>query len=566
MLDSQFPSAVATVLEDGLSKVGSPEEIEAASEPTNLKQLDDFTLSHIVVKLADAAQLLGTDATGSGAVPSTQVLETTQRLVELIGQLRSSNSGWPADIPQTPDTLLPYVLEEACEVQEALQKTPFLVSLKGEDGTVLSAEQGVPAYWVVSELGAWLLWAIARSDYDVMRLLEGTSARIFQPDQGWQTGNLRLVAFLQINWVEQFGRKLIQLDLTTHQPVKPLLPSNAMVQAVDNDMCREPIWVEGLLQGLLQHIQTITPALTPIIQGVSVETLVPHQAWERGSIQLQVGLEFVANDTPSVGLAPHIDSTAELSSETVDVEITRESTVNPILRFTDLNWIEQYASTITRQQILSFMSYVFTSRGLEATAIASNSDVDQLIDPTHDALVQMVQDACKTADFLQTAPVLASRSFPQHSWSLNDVSLRLLWSISRSAYAVMPLLAGIQSDVLEPGTNWQNGLLRLVVCLHVQTPESDWWLDLVTGDLESVTHDSLAADAVVQLHQAGRQQQPMMLKDLRDRTVQQIQQTTPELQLFFSGTCIDVLDDNQHWQPGTLYLSTNFQFVPKRVQ
>ncbi len=48
------------------------------------------------------------------------ILIALQRLVEVIAQLRSPDGGCPWDLAQTPETLIPYVIEEAYEVVDAI--------------------------------------------------------------------------------------------------------------------------------------------------------------------------------------------------------------------------------------------------------------------------------------------------------------------------------------------------------------------------------------------------------------------------------------------------------------
>ncbi len=50
------------------------------------------------------------------------ILEALQRLIEVVAQLRSPDEGCPWDLAQTPQTLIPYVIEEAYEVVDALQR------------------------------------------------------------------------------------------------------------------------------------------------------------------------------------------------------------------------------------------------------------------------------------------------------------------------------------------------------------------------------------------------------------------------------------------------------------
>ncbi len=50
------------------------------------------------------------------------ILTALQRLIEVVAQLRSPDGGCPWDLEQTPQTLIPYVIEEAYEVVDALQR------------------------------------------------------------------------------------------------------------------------------------------------------------------------------------------------------------------------------------------------------------------------------------------------------------------------------------------------------------------------------------------------------------------------------------------------------------
>jgi XTP/dITP diphosphohydrolase len=49
------------------------------------------------------------------------ILAAVERLVDVVAQLRDPETGCPWDLQQTPKTLIPYVIEEAYEVVEAIQ-------------------------------------------------------------------------------------------------------------------------------------------------------------------------------------------------------------------------------------------------------------------------------------------------------------------------------------------------------------------------------------------------------------------------------------------------------------
>ncbi len=59
--------------------------------------------------------------TSSSAPILPPVLAALQRLVDVVAQLRHPETGCPWDLQQTPDSLIPYVIEEAYEVVEAIQ-------------------------------------------------------------------------------------------------------------------------------------------------------------------------------------------------------------------------------------------------------------------------------------------------------------------------------------------------------------------------------------------------------------------------------------------------------------
>lgn len=50
------------------------------------------------------------------------ILSALERLIQVVAQLRSPDGGCPWDLAQTPQTLIPYVIEEAYEVVDALQQ------------------------------------------------------------------------------------------------------------------------------------------------------------------------------------------------------------------------------------------------------------------------------------------------------------------------------------------------------------------------------------------------------------------------------------------------------------
>ncbi len=54
--------------------------------------------------------------------PTDPTLSALQELIDVVAQLRSPEGGCPWDLAQTPQTLIPYVIEEAYEVADALKQ------------------------------------------------------------------------------------------------------------------------------------------------------------------------------------------------------------------------------------------------------------------------------------------------------------------------------------------------------------------------------------------------------------------------------------------------------------
>ncbi|MDJ0569513.1 MAG: nucleoside triphosphate pyrophosphohydrolase [Pleurocapsa sp. MO_192.B19] len=57
----------------------------------------------------------------SSSTVNQSILDALQSLIEVVAQLRSPEGGCPWDLAQTPQTLIPYVIEEAYEVVDAIQ-------------------------------------------------------------------------------------------------------------------------------------------------------------------------------------------------------------------------------------------------------------------------------------------------------------------------------------------------------------------------------------------------------------------------------------------------------------
>lgn len=87
-----------------------------------------------------------------------QLLEAVQQLVAVVAKLRSPNGGCPWDLAQTPESLIPYVIEEAYETVEAIQSGDP-VAIREELGDLLL--QVVLQAQIASEANQFSLTEIA---------------------------------------------------------------------------------------------------------------------------------------------------------------------------------------------------------------------------------------------------------------------------------------------------------------------------------------------------------------------------------------------------------------------
>lgn len=90
--------------------------------------------------------------------PHTGTLEALQKLIEVVAKLRSPEGGCPWDLEQTPESLIPYIIEESYETVEAI-RTGDTKAITEELGDLLL--QVVLQAQIFSEYGEFNLAEIA---------------------------------------------------------------------------------------------------------------------------------------------------------------------------------------------------------------------------------------------------------------------------------------------------------------------------------------------------------------------------------------------------------------------
>jgi XTP/dITP diphosphohydrolase len=120
--------------------------------------------------------------------PDSKILHAVQALVDVVAQLRSSDGGCPWDLEQTPESLTPYVIEEAYETVDAIR-------------------QGDPKA-IADELGDLLLQVVLQAQiaqeygqFDLATVAEGITQKLIRRHPHvFGEVNVETVADVHANW------------------------------------------------------------------------------------------------------------------------------------------------------------------------------------------------------------------------------------------------------------------------------------------------------------------------------------------------------------------------------
>jgi hypothetical protein len=504
-----------------------------------------------------------------------------QRLMQIVTQLRSPAIGASDNLSHDPEALTLYVLEEAQDVLDALQSAAEAGEFTAELDLNRTLTASLPdqsigqaycwEYCQLSSLALWLLWGTVRSSHEVMQLMEGRTASCLQPDQTWQPGMLRLVPLLSLRTADAkvpenqaLENRIALVDLATGQLFTGGLAADRLIQ-FDSILCPQPVAVAAFVDSLSQQIQITTPILIPFLQGISTELLIPGDRWQTGVMQLCYALEFT-----TFSLATLLPPPPSLLR----------------FKFADSTWLEQYQTLITEQQLTCSLSGFlpgFLPGFLSGTTGTSTTE------QPFPALSALVAQACHLSEQLHTGWTIASRNFVRQELSGTELAMRLHWCLIHSAYEVMQLLSGVRATVWVPQSACQTGRLRFLIVMRIQTPTSEWVIDLATGQiLEEFSEGGrapLPPDAIVQSQDSPWCHQPTLLGHLETMIWQHIHCSVPEMKLLLQGTEIDLFSHNpdshnpdshnpdshnpdshnpdshdlaQNWQAGVMHLQGSF--------
>lgn len=499
---------------DPLSASPDVMELEEASTPVLASEgLASEVLNQGIVRFVPP------DVAPAATLPlSPQVVSAMQRLVAILTELRSPEGGWPADLPQTPDNLAPYVLEEVYECLEALAR-----QAPEPEPTPPSLDY-CAAPWPLGDLALKLLWYVARGSYRLMQLLGGLPARVSQPAGSWQAGVVRLVVVLSGKGPDGSWA----LDLTTSQSVPPLLTQESLIQFEEGAESAS-LWVASLRQQLVQQFCTVTPEAAGLLDPFPAEWLMPGHGWQRGVLRLRFGFAFTVEED---------------GDRPLDLETGAETTADSVwVRSLDPLVLMPYATSIIEQEVAKFLPDL---RHLEA----DEADLGQ---GDTNLVTQLVVAGCAVLDRFQTAAHGAVGQL-QAKLPLEDWISGLLWRVTSSDFRIMQGMGGVPVRVLMPGAAWQAGLLRLRLLGVVETAEQEWVLDLATG--QAIAEEALPEDSMV-AHGDRLMSAAAYLAELQDL----LRSRATDVAALLEGVAAEIQSGDAEWQEAWVRLHLDLEFV-----
>jgi hypothetical protein len=463
------------------------------------------------------------------AVLAPEVADALEQLTGLVMALRSPAGGWPANLEQTPENLAPYVSEETGELLDALDQAELPM-----------APDGPPILVAVPALVPHLLWMLASSGYEVMRLVEGVRARIYHSDTEFSLRVLRLVPVLHLATADD---NVYQLDLVTQTDPVPhhYLDESTLIQLVDNDLDDQPCPSAHFRNQLIQLIAQVKPELFELLEsGVVVDALCPFQPWRDGKLKLSLYLADMDNRPTTIEASPLARESVAVTTEaepegrfTLDdfASTLADDALPPTtgvfgdwLTFTDESWVQTFLFSNAQQVI---------ARRLLRMVRGPQADVaDREL-----AYVKVIHEA---TTLVQGPSSLGKHTFVHEPLLVADLWPRLQWYLAQSSEQVMQLMGGLAVRVMTPARGWQTGTLYLRPLLVLAIEERTWIIDLSTGRLLPTYPAAVADTAVIDAEDDCHWPSPLVLSELAARITQDFEQQAPAITALQTGTSIAV--------------------------
>jgi len=505
-------------------------------------------------------------------VPPAAVIRALKQLIGIVLQLRSPTGGWPADLEPTPENLSTYVSEEIGE---------FLDALDREEGAA-QPQNKAPVAVPMAELIPHLLWLLASSHYEVMRLLEGVRSRVYTTNDQFSLGVVRLVPVLSL----QIGETRHALDLVTQAEPdsSALVPATTKVKLVENDLDDQPMAVAQMLGYLTDAIRHTRPQLSQLLStGWSTRALSPFQAWEDGVLHLHLYLAHMGERPPGRGQEPAATAQPESSAQTRSdptgspstlaagftlddfaglledaPSVSAQGNLGDWLTFTDETWVQAFLTSCAYEIMLQHLP--------KLSAAQEDHGQDREL-----TCIELVYGA---TSLVQGEQALSNHRFVHEPALVADVWLRLRWYLAHCSEQVMQLMGGMACRMLSPKRGWQRGYLHLrpFIVLSDGAGETalegsswSWMLDLTNGRRLPTLPPTLPQNAVVAMVDARAWPSPLTLGELTKAIDQDIADYAAAIAaLGQAGTSINLhrLESDEGLQSGHLKLHWGFTLEP----
>lgn len=538
----------------------------------NPQQLSDF-LAQTIIQFLNPISI---DSTPQLSKSSPDFIQAIQELVQILAHLRSPNGAWPSNIPQTPENLIPYVSEEVYGVLETYKQHLSNPDLFSSSSNQTNPNVYIPNLILVKDLIPKLLWLLAQSSYELMRLLTGIKSEILLPNQDWQIGKLRLVPYL----IFKNDVLNISIDLATNTIFSNPLSKEAYLQSNDFYLCHHPLQAQSLLSQVKAQMQN----KNLFIPSNQARILEPKQNWQPIQIYLDFELEFIPeSETPKISFIETslksynlTENLSYASPEVQNVEysvlasLATPSLLETQIRLTDPKIIQPYAQTKIQQYWWCWLIQKNNQTLPTSTCSHPISNDQQLLNSnsqTEDSLLMdFIHLADELIDIIYNPTSVSSLATLQPELSLVELSLRLLWQLISSSYTLMQLISGIKAKLLQPGYNWETGTLRLLAVFNANFSNETWEIDIATSQTLKFDLHTPAPESIIQSDNCEWCQFPQSIEFLIKQTTELLQ-TSPELKSWMNEAKLDWGTPNQTlelpltWQTGFAQLSVGFEWI-----
>ena len=483
---------------------------------------------------------------------SPEAIADIQQLLTILDQLHAPDSGWPDELPKTPEAIAPYVAEEVDRVlDQDWSPVSDPVLSRGQScgqsiGKGAIASPVEPSHLTLEAWLSHLMWQVVCSDWTMMQWLEGVAAWQLrsedhaedesedrskdhsedelegQSEDQEESGLVRLMPCIEFSFDDHQTR----LDLTTYRSPAACLPAETVLRTVRLSKAEETT-VAALLDRITDGLSMV-PVLRSLLAGQSIRLLQPGQQWQTVTVSMGVGLEFRPYPVEAI------------------MGGDRTGWPNLQVQFTPTDW---------RLQVQSMLVQTQQRRAIEAKAFQWRTIAQQ-----DDAVFELVRQADELVAQFKHPLWQTHCTVVENAIALQDLNHWLIWNLSRCDDRVMQLLGGVAMRSLQPGQGWQSGRLRLVAALQIETPNRTLAIDLATG--QRLTADAIDQRAIVQSLGTDWTAPAIPASDLLASVQQNIGDRSPVVQPFQEPVDIELRDARgDRLGTGTLQLRLFLEWV-----